>query len=76
MPRLVGLRTLPLPNVVTRTALGATAKLPYVSPSLGWMQLLTHPLELDTSRVQDELGWQPEFTSAEALASTRRALGV
>ena len=63
VPRLVGLRTLPLPNVITRAALEATAKLPYVLPSLGWVQLLTHPLELDTSRAQEDLGWQPEFTS-------------
>ena len=76
VPRLVGLRTLPLPNAVTRAALGATARLPYVSPSLGWVQLLTNPLELDTSRAQEDLGWKPEFTSEEALASTRRALGV
>lgn len=76
VPRLVGLRTLPMPNVVTRAAIGITARLPYLRPSMGWAQLFTHPLQLDTSRAQEDLGWKPEFTSEEALASTRRALGV
>ncbi|HEV2723928.1 MAG TPA: hypothetical protein VGV10_04795, partial [Thermoleophilaceae bacterium] len=76
VPRLLGLRTLPVPSVVTRTGLGMAARLPYLAPSLGWVKLLADPVELDTSRAQRELGWRPEFTSEEALASTRRALGV
>ncbi len=76
VPRLLGLRTLPVPSLVTRTALGMAARLPYLAPSLGWVELLTHPVELDTSLARRELGWRPEFTSEEALASTRRALGV
>jgi nucleoside-diphosphate-sugar epimerase len=76
IPRLVGLRTLPLPGIATRLGARAAARLPYVSPGFGWTQMFTRPLELDTSRVERELGWHPEFTSAEALASTRRALGL
>jgi nucleoside-diphosphate-sugar epimerase len=76
VPRLVGLRTLPVPNVVTRTAIGLATRLPYVTAALGWTQLLTHPLQLDTSRAKRQLRWRPEFSSAEALASTRRALAL
>ena len=76
VPRLVGLRTLPVPNVATRAAVGIAARLPRLRPALGWVELLSSPLELDTSRARDELGWAPEFTSREALASTRRALAV
>jgi nucleoside-diphosphate-sugar epimerase len=76
IPRLLGLRTLPVPRAATRATVGAAARLPYLSPGLGWTQLLTHPLELDTTRAERQLGWEPEFTSAEALAATRRALGL
>lgn len=76
IPRLLGLRTLPLPRAATRAVVGTAARLPYVSPGLGWAQLLTHPLELDTTRAERRLGWKPEFASAEALAATRRALGL
>jgi nucleoside-diphosphate-sugar epimerase len=76
IPRLLGLRTLPMSNRASRLAMKTAARLPYATPALGWSRLLTHPLELDTSRAESELGWQPEFTSADALASTRRALGL
>lgn len=76
VPRLLGLRTLPLPRVVTRTAAAVVTRLPYVAPVLGWSALLTHPLEVDSSRAKRELRWRPEFSSAEALASTRRALAI
>jgi nucleoside-diphosphate-sugar epimerase len=76
VPGLVGLRRLPLPRTISRAALGLAARSPYVPPALGWLQLLTRPLELDTSRAKRELGWEPEFTSRDALASTRRALAI
>lgn len=76
IPRLVGLRTLPLPATLTRRAFNAGARLPYLPPGIGWTQLLTHPLELDTTRARQELGWRPVFSSREAVASTRRALGL
>ena len=76
VPRLLGLRTLPVPRAVTKLAFAAAARLPNLVPALGWPQLLTQPLELDSTRARSELGWRPQFTSAEALASTRRALAL
>jgi nucleoside-diphosphate-sugar epimerase len=76
VPRLVGLRTLPLPNLISRATVNTASRLPYATPALGWLQLATQPLELDTARAKRDLGWRPEFTSREALASTRRALGI
>ncbi len=76
VPRLLGLRTLPVPNVLTRAALGVATRLPYLTPAAGWTQLLAYPLQLDTSRAKRELRWKPKFSSAEALASTRRALAL
>jgi nucleoside-diphosphate-sugar epimerase len=74
--RLLGLRRLPVPGVLARAALATAAELPQPWPALGWAHLLRRPLELDTARLRAELGWAPEFTSQEALAATRRALGL
>jgi nucleoside-diphosphate-sugar epimerase len=76
VPRLVGLRTLPVPRLLTRTAVDTATRLPYIAPAAGWSALLTRPLELDSSRAKRELRWRPRFSSAEALASTRQALAL
>jgi nucleoside-diphosphate-sugar epimerase len=76
VPRLVGLHTLPVPGPVTRALLGIAVRVPRLRPAVGWLEILTSPLELDSSSARNELGWTPEFTSREALASTRRALAV
>lgn len=76
VPELIGLRRLPLPGRVSRAAIGIAARSPYLPPALGWLQLFTRPLELDSARAKRELEWNPEFTSREALGSTRRALAI
>jgi nucleoside-diphosphate-sugar epimerase len=63
VPRLLGLHTLPLPRAL-RYAL------------YGWTSLLAQPLTLDSSAARRVLGWEPEFTSEQALAATRRALAI
>jgi nucleoside-diphosphate-sugar epimerase len=76
VPSLLGLRRLPVPGPLARAAVATAAELPVPWPALGWAHLLRQPLELDTTRVRDELGWTPEFSSRDALAATRRALGL
>jgi nucleoside-diphosphate-sugar epimerase len=75
-PRLLGLRTLPLPRLLTQAALGVVTRAPFVAPAMGWSELLRQPLEVDSSRAKRELRWRPQFNSAEALASTRRAIAL
>lgn len=76
VPRLLGLRRLPVPPALATVAVTAVANAPVPWPALGWAHFLRQPLELDTARVRAELGWEPEYTSHEALAATRRALGL
>jgi nucleoside-diphosphate-sugar epimerase len=76
VPRHIGLRTLPIPGFVSRALIAAAGRLPVVTPGLSWSTLLSRPLQLDTTRARGELGWEPRFTSAEALAATRRALAI
>jgi nucleoside-diphosphate-sugar epimerase len=73
--RMAGLRRLPLPRGATRTAVRALASAPPVLPALGWAEVMTAPLILDTTRARTRLGWTPRYSSAEALAATRDALG-
>lgn len=76
VPRLLGLHTLPLPQRVTRGVARALAAFPYFIPAIGWLQLATQPIVLDTTRAKRDLGWRPRFDSRAAIASTRPAFGL
>lgn len=73
VPRIAGFRRLPVPRAAVRAAVELGARSPYPLPAVGWLQLLTRQLVLDTTRARRELGWEPEFTSRDALAATRPA---
>jgi nucleoside-diphosphate-sugar epimerase len=45
-------------------------------PAAGWPRLLAHPLLLDTTAARTRLGWQPRFTSRQAVESLRAALSA
>jgi nucleoside-diphosphate-sugar epimerase len=46
-----------------------------VLPGLAWPELIRDPLLIDAGKARRELGWRPRWSSAEALAATRAALG-
>jgi nucleoside-diphosphate-sugar epimerase len=73
--RVAGLRRLPFPPAAVHAAARAVTAAPPVLPALGWAEVMTAPLILDTTRARTELGWTPGYTSREALAATRDALG-
>ena len=73
--RTIGMRRLPLPGGVVWGALRAAASLPPIIPALGWVEVGTQPLILDTAKARSELGWRPRYSSREALLDTRRAIG-
>jgi nucleoside-diphosphate-sugar epimerase len=73
--RVAGLRRLPLPRAAVNSAVRALAAAPPVLPALGWAEVMTAPLILDTTQARTRLGWEPRYSSAEALAATRDALG-
>ena len=73
--RTLGVRRLPLPNGLVWGALRAAASAPPVVPALGWVEVGTRPLILDSRKARSELGWSPRFSSREALLDMRRAVG-
>jgi nucleoside-diphosphate-sugar epimerase len=60
--------TLP-PRPVQRAARIA-AGLPWLPPMAEWVEAFSHPAIMDTTRAKELLGWQPRYTSLEALQAT------
>lgn len=69
----LGLTAVPVPGVLLRAAARGVAALPlpgFVPPVSGWAEALTHPTIMDASKARRALGWQPRYTSLDALRST------
>ncbi|HEY7484892.1 MAG TPA: NAD-dependent epimerase/dehydratase family protein [Streptosporangiaceae bacterium] len=72
LARELGLRPLPLPVGPAQVAARAVAALPFLPPIAGWVEAVSHPAIMDTTRAKRELGWAPRFTALEALRDTVR----
>lgn len=68
--RAVGAIPIPLPEAPTRTAARVLARLPLLPPAAEWVEALSHPSIMDTTRAHTELGWKPRYTGLEALQDT------
>ena len=62
-----GARSFPLPAGALRGAADLTWKLRLQPSSPGWIDLALGVPMMDTSRAHEELGWEPAFSSLEAL---------
>ncbi len=63
----LGARTVPLPASAARAAVAASYRLRLQPSEPGWIDLaLSVPL-LDTTRAEQELGWQPQQSATDAL---------
>jgi nucleoside-diphosphate-sugar epimerase len=67
LARELGLTPLPVPGVVTRALARGVNALPGRPPALEALELATHPVVTDASKARRELGWNPRYTSLEAL---------
>jgi nucleoside-diphosphate-sugar epimerase len=75
--RELGLTPIPLPAKPAHLAARALAKVPmpgFVPPATEWVEPLSHPSIMDASKAKEELGWEPKYTSVEALRDTLAAL--
>jgi len=64
---LFGARSFPLPAGALRAAANLTWKLRLQPSSPGWIDLALGVPTMDTSRAREQLGWEPEVTSLQAL---------
>jgi nucleoside-diphosphate-sugar epimerase len=77
--RELGLAPLSIPARVVHTAARAAASLPrppLVPPVTEWVEAISHPAIMDTTKARTELGWTPRFSGLEALRDTLRREGV
>jgi nucleoside-diphosphate-sugar epimerase len=76
--RELGLTPVRVPTTVTRVAERAALlipRAPFIPPAAEWIEAVSHPVIMDTSKAMEELGWRPKYTGLEALRDTlRRAI--
>ena len=70
--RELGLRPLRLPAGPAQLAARAVAKLPFLPSFASWVEAVSQPAIMDTSRAKNELGWTPRYTGMEALRDALR----
>ncbi len=68
--RALGLRTLPIPGAPVRAAARAVSKLPFLPSGAQWVEALSHPAVMDTTRARTGLGWSPRHSARDSLRET------
>jgi nucleoside-diphosphate-sugar epimerase len=61
-----------LPAGPAQVAARALARLPFLPPAAEWVEAVSRPSIMDTSRAREQLGWHPRYTGLEALRDTLR----
>jgi nucleoside-diphosphate-sugar epimerase len=73
--RELGLAPVAVPPRPLHAAARALARVPvpaFVPPVVEWIEALGHPSIMDASKAKHELGWQPRYTSLQALRDMLR----
>jgi nucleoside-diphosphate-sugar epimerase len=70
--RELGALPVPLPAAPAQLTARAIARLPFLPPVAQWVEALSRPAVMDTSRAKEQLGWRPRWTGLEALRATLR----
>ena len=71
--RELGLTPVSIPGRVVHAAAGMAASLPkppFTPPATDWVEAMSHPAIMDTTKAKEELGWEPQFSAVEALRET------
>jgi nucleoside-diphosphate-sugar epimerase len=67
-----------IPSSAVYGAASAAASIPrpgFVPPAADWVEAISHPAIMDTTKARDELGWKPKYSAAEALRATLPGAG-
>jgi nucleoside-diphosphate-sugar epimerase len=70
--RELGLRAVRLPGWPVASLARAVAKLPYLPSGAQWVEAISHPAIMDTTKARTQLGWRPRHSAIESLRSTFR----
>jgi nucleoside-diphosphate-sugar epimerase len=70
--RELGLRPVRLPGGPAAAVARGVARMPYLPSRAQWVEALSHPSIMDTTKARTELGWMPRHTAIESLRATFR----
>jgi nucleoside-diphosphate-sugar epimerase len=68
--RELGLAPLPVPGRLVASTARTLASLPFIPATAEWAEALSHPAIMDAGKAKRELGWEPRYSSLEALRAT------
>jgi nucleoside-diphosphate-sugar epimerase len=71
--RQLGFAAIRIPDGLVRAAARAVARLP-LPPQGEWVEAAAQPAIIDSAKARRQLGWQPRYTSSEALRDTIQRL--
>jgi nucleoside-diphosphate-sugar epimerase len=74
--RELGLAPVSIPAGVVHATARAVSSLPrpsFVPPATEWVEAISHPSIMDTTKAREQLGWRPQYTGLEALRATIRS---
>lgn len=70
LARELGLRAVPLPGGPVAAVARGISRLPYLPSAAHWVETLSHPVIMDTTKARTELGWRPRYSALESLRAT------
>jgi nucleoside-diphosphate-sugar epimerase len=71
--RELGLAPVPIPARAVHAAARIVSSLPtppFAPPATDWVEAISHPAIMDTTKAKRELGWRPKYSALEALRAT------
>jgi nucleoside-diphosphate-sugar epimerase len=68
--RELGLRAVRVPGRPVAAAARAVSNLPFLPSGAQWVEAISHPAIMDTTKAKTRLGWAPRHTAIESLRAT------
>jgi nucleoside-diphosphate-sugar epimerase len=70
----LGARPVRVPKVAASAASEVVAKIPFVPSALEWLHIGRTSVVMDTEKAKTQLGWTPNYSSAETLTALAEAI--
>jgi nucleoside-diphosphate-sugar epimerase len=68
--RELGFVVLPLPAAPAHATARLLSRVPFLPSAASWVEAMSQPAVMDTTRARAELGWTPRYSGLEALRDT------
>jgi nucleoside-diphosphate-sugar epimerase len=70
--RELGLRAVRIPGRPVAAAARAVSSLPFLPSGAQWVEAVSHPAIMDTTKAKTRLGWTPRHSAIDSLRATAR----